>query len=304
MRRTRFLALLLTAALALAPALAQARAGHGGSFGSRGARTWSAPHSTGITPYSAAPMQRSITPRMAQPAPGYAAPARAPYYGRHSPFMSGFLGGLIGAGIGGLLLGHGFFHGGLGGFGFLGFLLQIFILVMIVRWLLRRFLLGRGPAFAGPGIFPRGAQPRPMPGGGSGARPVTLTPVDYQAFERILYDVQAAWSAQDLGALHRLATPEMVSYFGEQLAEQASRGQRNVVSDVRLEKGELSEAWSEGSREYATLALRYSMLDVTTDSAGRIVDGSTTTRSLVTELWTFVRAPGAAWLLSAIQQTR
>jgi predicted lipid-binding transport protein (Tim44 family) len=32
----------------------------------------------------------------------------------------------------------------------------------------------------------------------------------------------------------------------------------------------------------------------------RIVEGE---RSEVTELWTFMRAPGGSWLLSAIQQT-
>ena len=54
--------------------------------------------------------------------------------------MSGLMGGLIGAGIGGLLFGHGFF-GGMAGFGgFFGFLIQIFLVVMVVRWLMRRFL--------------------------------------------------------------------------------------------------------------------------------------------------------------------
>ena len=44
--------------------------------------------------------------------------------------MSGLMGGLIGAGIGGLLFGHGMFFGGSLGFGgFLGFLLQIFLIV-------------------------------------------------------------------------------------------------------------------------------------------------------------------------------
>ena len=47
------------------------------------------------------------------------------------------MGGLIGAGIGGLLFGHGFFGGGLGFGGFLGFLLQIFLLVLLVRFLIR-----------------------------------------------------------------------------------------------------------------------------------------------------------------------
>jgi predicted lipid-binding transport protein (Tim44 family) len=152
MRRTSFfLAALAALTLALAPGLADARAGGGFSFGSRGFRTFSAPPATSSAPFGAAPMQRSLT----QPAsPSYPA---TPGYGRYgygyggfgggSPFMSGLLGGFIGAGIGGLLFGHGFwgFHGGMG---FLGFLLQIFIIAMIVRWLWRRFA-GPQPMFAG-----------------------------------------------------------------------------------------------------------------------------------------------------------
>ena len=93
-------------------------------------------------------------------------------------------------------------------------------------------------------------------------------------------------------------------YFGEQLAEQASRGLRNTVTHVKLEQGDLSEAWSEGSREYATVAMRFSSLDVTRDSAGRVVDGDVTLRSMATELWTFMRSRGGQWVLSAIQQAR
>ena len=96
----------------------------------------------------------------------------------------------------------------------------------------------------------------------------------------------------------------MVSYFAEQLAEQASRGVRNTVTDVRLQQGDLAEAWSENGREYATVAMRFSMIDVTRDASGRIVDGSPQEHVTATELWTFLRSPGGRWVLSAIQQTR
>jgi len=79
---------------------------------------------------------------------------------------------------------------------------------------------------------------------------------------------------------------------------------RNEVTDVRLLQGDLAQAWSEGSREYATVAMRFSMIDVTRDGSGRVADGSPTERVLATELWTFVRARGGHWILSAIQQTR
>ena len=101
-----------------------------------------------------------------------------------------------------------------------------------------------------------------------------------------------------------MTTPEMASYFNEQLSDYASRGARNVTSNVRFLQGDLSEAWREGNLTYATVAMRYSLIDVTTDMMGNVIDGSTTAPVNVTELWTFLRADGRGnWVLSAIQQT-
>jgi predicted lipid-binding transport protein (Tim44 family) len=251
-------------------------------------------------------MERSMTPNT--PSPGFGAPMPGYGYGARSGFMSGLLGGLIGAGIGGLLLGHGFFGGMMGFGGFLGFLLQIFLIVLLVRFLIRLFR-GQTPAFAGgPAMFARGgSSPAGAMGGfgrSAGPPPIQIGPQDYQAFEQLLRNIQAAWSRHDLNALRAMATPEMLSYFGEQLAEQESRGVRNEVTDVRLLQGDLSQAWSEGNREYATVAMRFSMIDVTRDGYGRVVDGSPTEHVTATELWTFLRAPGGHWILSAIQQAR
>ncbi|MFL5253403.1 MAG: Tim44 domain-containing protein [Rhodopila sp.] len=321
MKRSKSLIAATTAlALVLTPGLALARAGNGGSFGSRGGMTYSAPPATNTAPYSAAPMQRSMTQ---PPSQNYAAPGyRAPGYGYGQPmparsgFMSGLMGGLIGAGIGGLLLGHGFFGGGLGFGGFLGFLLQIFLLVLLARFVFRLFTGNRGAGqraamAGGPNIFARntaqaaGGYGRAAPGPGSGGpTPVTITPADYQQFEQLLYGVQAAWSAHDLNGLQAMATPEMVSYFAEQLSDQVSRGVRNTITDVRLVSGDLSQAWSERGVEYATVAMRFSMIDVTRDGSGRVVDGSPDEHQTVTELWTFVRSRGGNWILSAIQQAR
>ena len=255
-------------------------------------------------------MQRSMTPNAPSPGFGAPAPAFGGGFGARSGFMSGLMGGLIGAGIGGLLLGHGFFGGGLGFGGFFGFLLQIFLIVLAgplpdpavpqpVAGARRRteHLRPRRLARTGPGR-------RWLRQAAAGPPPIQIGPQDYQAFEQLLQGIQAAWSRQDLNALRGLATPEMLSYFGEQLAEQASRGVRNEVTDVRLLQGDLAQAWGEGNREYATVAMRFSMIDVTRDASGRIVDGSPSEHVTATELWTFVRAPGGRWILSAIQQAR
>ena len=301
-------------AISALPQIADARLGSGSSMGSRGGMTYSAPPSTRTAPSGAAPMQRSMTPNYQTPAPAPSpglAPS-APMMPRPS-FMSGLMGGLIGAGIGGMLFGGGFFGHGLGFGGFIGFLVQIFLLVMVGRFVMRHFFGGSPLAFMGgnglsappPGGMMGGAPPPPPSAAPSGGPPpIQISPADFQAFEQILQASQAAWSARDLRALQAMATPEMVSYFSEQLSDQASRGVVNTVTDVRLLSGDLAQAWAEHGREYATVAMRFSMIDVTRDGAGRIVDGSPTEHVSATELWTFVRAQGGQWILSAIQQAR
>ncbi len=316
MRRTGYLVTAFAvAALALAPGLAFARAGGGSSVGSRGSMTYSAPPATRTAPYAAAPMERSMTPQQAPSSvsPGYGG-AAAPAFGARSGFMSGIMGGLIGAGIGGMLFGHGMF-GGFSGIGSVfGLLIQLVLLFFIVRFVWG-LIASRRPALAGAGanapggnaggLFARNAA-GPMPSGGGGPRPapINITPADFQAFEQLLKAVQAAWSNHDLATLQRIATPEMVSYFSDQLSEQASRGVRNTVTSVNLDQGDLSQSWAEQGREYATVAMRFSMIDVTVDGANRVVDGSANERASATEIWTFVRAVRGSWLLSAIQQTR
>ncbi|RUT26679.1 transport protein [Asaia sp. W19] len=294
-RRLFRASLLLLALVPLLAAPADARPGGGRSMGSRGSRTYSPPPMTQTAPYQARPMERSYAP--SSPAPGYSNPMQRPMgqpygFAQRRPFMTGFVGGLLGAGLFGMLSGHGFL-GGVGGFvSFIGLLFQIaligFIIVMVLRWLgNRRSAAQGGPAFSN----------------GAGAPAVTLSNADYQNFQQLLLDIQAAWSAQNMRALSSMATPEMVSYFNEQLADYASRGARNIVSDVQFMRGDLSEAWREGNLTYATVAMQYSLYDVTTDQLGNVIDGSRTERQVVTELWTFVRADGRGnWVLSAIQQ--
>jgi predicted lipid-binding transport protein (Tim44 family) len=310
-RFSRLLTAAAMVALLLSPTIADARLGSGSSMGSRGSMSFSPPPTTRTAPTMASPFERSMTPATPSPGvggfPGQMAPAR-------SGFMSGLMGGLIGAGIGGLLFGGGFFGHGLGFGGFLGFLLQIFLVVMIGRFLWRMFMGSQPHALAGgPGLYGRGGPPGMLggllggpaaPGPSGGPPPVAITPADFQEFEQLLKASQAAWSARDLNALSGMATPEMVGYFSEQLTDYASRGQTNTTSDVRLESGDLAQAWAEAGREYATVAMRFSMIDVTRDGAGRIVDGSPTEHVMATEVWTFVRSRGGHWILSAIQQVR
>jgi predicted lipid-binding transport protein (Tim44 family) len=312
-------------ALALAPALSEARPGGGASSGSRGSRTYTAPPSTQTAPGTVRQFDRTETApaRPGQPgtfgAPAQPRPAAGGGFLGRNPLMAGIMGGLLGAGLFGLLTGAGLFGGLSGLAGLFGLLLQVALIAGIV-WLVLRLVRGRRPAMAGgPNGYARdtggntGASPlRPVGGAVAGAaaasgapaaaRPVQISEADFQAFERSLVAVNAAWSRQDVDALANLSTPEMTRYFANDLADLRARGWTNVTRDVRLEAGDLSEAWHENGQDYATVAMRFSLIDVTTDAAGRVVEGDPTTRQTATEMWTFVRSPGAEWHLSAIQQ--
>lgn len=306
-------------AMVLAPAIADARPGGRGSSGSRGSRTYEAPAPTQTAPNAARPMDRTMTPPAqagASAATAGAAAAGAARPAASRGFMGGMMGGLLGAGLIGALFGAGLF-GGLGGFAsILGLLLQVALVVGVVM-LVMRLIRGRRqgqPAYAGatPGQSSANAFARnaafPAGGGAAAAKPATMpfnpTPADFQAFEQALTAVNAAWSARDAAALQRLSTPEMARHFAEDHAALQARGWHNETRDVKLEQGDLSEAWHENGQDYATVAMRFSLIDVTRRVAdGAVVEGDPAQRITATELWTFVRPTGGAWLLAAIQQT-
>jgi predicted lipid-binding transport protein (Tim44 family) len=310
------MALALPAAIAIS-SVADARGGRGGSIGSRGSRTFSAPPATKTAPTASQPMQRT----QAQPTTPAAAPqATGGMFSRPGMGMlGGFAAGFLGAGLLGMLFGGSLF-GGLGGLASMfGLLLQIGLIALVVMFALRWWRSRNAPSYAsGPSNFDAGQRQAPQGGapggfggmglGGAAAAapvangPIKITPDDYDAFERLLGDVQSAWSNEDKAALARLTTPEMEQYFTADLADNADKGVVNKVSDVKLLQGDLAEAWHEGSDDYATVAMRFALIDKTIDKAtGRTVDGSDQPTE-ATELWTFVRPKNSSWMLSAIQQ--
>jgi predicted lipid-binding transport protein (Tim44 family) len=108
--------------------------------------------------------------------------------------------------------------------------------------------------------------------------------------------------------MRRLMTPEMLIYFSEELSRNTSRGLHNIIGNVQLVKGELTEAWEEGDLQYATAALRWRAIDYVqrlgapAGDRNALVSGDPRTPGEFEEVWTFVRQRGGNWLLSAIQQ--
>jgi predicted lipid-binding transport protein (Tim44 family) len=307
------LALFFSVNLALAPAIAEARAGSssGGSssgIGSRGSRTYEnnggQPLSRSVTPLPATPRQPGLAPAMPSPASGGGS-----FFQRH-PFLTGLAGGFIGS----WLFGHsGYAAEGDGGSSgsMLGMLLQILIIGLLIYFAVRLFrgwASSGGSRGGGAGWPPRSAGAAAAPVRRDRGRDINVADDDLEIFQKIHAAVQEAWSEGDLGKMRRLMTPEMLSYFSEELTRNASQGVRNIVANVELLKGDLTESWEEGDLQYATAFLRWRATDYVVRSARSsgdpdyIVSGDPRTPVEAEEMWTFVRRQGGDWLLSAIQQ--
>ena len=299
------LALFFSASVALAPAIAEARAGgsSGGrssSMGSRGLRTYENNNAQPLGRSMTSPAQSGLS--QATPSPAYGGGS---FFQRH-PFLTGLTGGLIGS----WLFGHSVYAAdGTSGGSAIGTLLEFLIIGLLIYFAVRVF---RRHAFSNgwPGgtafSMPRSAGASAAPVRRDRGRDINLSNADLSAFQAIHAAVQEAWSAGDLGQLRRLMTPEMLSYFSEELTRNASQGIRNIVSNIELVKGELAESWEEGDLQYATAYMRWRAIDYVT-RLGRppgdpetIVSGNS--RVEAEEVWTFVRRRGGDWLLSAIQQ--
>ena len=290
--------------LALAPSLAEARAGGKSSMGSRGSRSFdgngAAPITRSANPttqtQSASPVTRS-TP----------AAAGGSLFQRH-PFLSGLTGGFLGA----MLFSH--LGGGLGHA--LGGILQFLIIGLAIFLAIRLAMhfFGRRGSPAGSGTrFAAAPAPRAV---GAAVAPTaryrgvdtTVADADLEAFQSLHAAVQEAWAASDLSRMRQLMTPEMLGYFSEELAKDTSEGVRNIVSDVKLLKGDIGESWEEGDLQYATAYLKWSAIDYLArlDRSSGMPDyvaGGDPNRPIeAEEVWTFVRGRGSNWLLSAIQQ--
>jgi predicted lipid-binding transport protein (Tim44 family) len=185
--RVRFLSMIALAAVALTLAFAvTSDAAPRFNAGSRGMRTFSAPPTTTTTPRGAAPIERSMT----QPGqrgtnfarPGAAAPQTGGFFNRGG-LLGGLAAGFLGAGLIGMLMGHGFFGGVAGFAGLLGLIAQIALVVIVARlalaWWQRRSQPASAYANAGPGTQPNGASF--FNGIGSGApdsAPIQIKPAD------------------------------------------------------------------------------------------------------------------------------
>lgn len=296
----------------------------------------SAPINRSMTPNT----NQATQPGAAQPArPAAQAPQQG--RGMFGGMMGGLMGGLLMGGLFGMLMGGGF-GGMAGFFGMLMQVLLIGGLVMLaMRFFAARrqgqpaFGGATGSSSARNGYSQQGNNQGsiggfkiPQMGSKAGsfagaaaatAAPVSTKPVphehamsegdeigvtqaDLETFQKTLERVQAAYAAEDYSALRQLTTPEAMSYLAEELSDNATSGVKNDVRDVTLLQGDVAEAWHEEGKDYATVAMRYSAIDIMRDrNTGKIVQGDEHKAEESVEMWTFVRHDGSPWQVAAIQ---
>jgi len=333
--RSHLVAATLIAVLISTPTLSFAKArGSGGGFsgGSHGGNSSMGIGSRGSRTYQengARPIEQSATPRpSATPPPQTAnhppqpSPASSGSWMQRNPLLAGIAGGLAGTWLGHMLFGATESNakttdGEAGAAPDSGNSFGLILLLMIAGaaafYFFRKSKPTPAPVFNG---LSRGTTARgsllDVSSSATISQPdtasYTVTPEDKASFQQLLTDIQSAWSAQDVSALRRHLTPEMLSYFNTALAEDNSRGVHNHVDNVVLMKGDVVESWAEDETVYATVSLRWNARDYTVSTTipqgepGYLIEGSAETDTESREVWTFMRVRDGRWLLSAIQQ--
>ncbi len=290
---------------------AEARAGGGRSFGSRGSRSYSSPSRSNPQPAPSRQQAAPVSPQPSQPGGG---------------LLRSIGGGIVGGLIGGMLFrslgfagaGSGFGGGGIG-------LFEILLIAGIGYFLYRMVRRNREqrPAYqqepSSPGGYTAGTIPAGAGGfGGDSAEEDTdrglahirqMDPsFDLSRFNDsvtdIFFKIQGAWMNRDLASMAGLLTDDMRGIFREDIDAHLSEKKTNRLENIAVRQVEPVEIWQEYGKDFITVRFYANLLDYTTDDAtGAVIAGSRTEPVKFEEFWTFTRPVGNnPWMLSAIAQ--
>ena len=295
---------------------AWARAGGGRSTGSRGSRSLSSPARPDATP--ASPNRQAVPPSsVQQPMP------------QRSGWMGGLMGGITGFILGGMI--GSLLFGGLGGglFGGIG-LLEILLIGGLIYFAFSYMRRRQRPATAGAYGYapPHGMEAPSWQSESRYAATVTtgetaavsdlerglghIRQMD-SAFDPgrftetaadVFFNIQAAWTARDMGSVREVLTPEMYETLQKEGERLRVERRVNRLENIAVRTVEVTEAWQESGQDFVTVHFLASLLDYTADeTSNQVIAGSRTEPVKFEEYWTFVRPVGPhAWKLSAIQQ--
>jgi predicted lipid-binding transport protein (Tim44 family) len=305
---------------------AWARAGGGGSMGSRGSRSSSPPRS--YSPPSQ-PTRPSPTPGMNRP--GMATPPMS----QPSSFWRSFGGGMLGGLAGGMLFhslfggpsayGGGYGGGGGGGIGLFDILLLAGIGYLIYWYIKKKRLEAASAAgYQTSGNVEVAYQQPTYPPVYDQAPPQLAGDADLErGLENIrqfdpnfdeskfgdmcmdtFFKIQGAWANRDMSSVRNILTEEMSGILQGDADRLRAAKKINRLENIAVRSVDITEAWQESGTDYITVRVYANLLDYNVDeTSGQIVEGSKTEPVKFEEYWTFNRPVGNnPWKLSAIQQ--
>jgi predicted lipid-binding transport protein (Tim44 family) len=306
---------------------AWARVGGGGSMGSRGSRSMTAP-----TPYTPRPTTPTPSPTRPYAAPGATAPQPS-----SGGFMRSFGGGLLGGLAGGLLF-RSLFGGpsaqsapgaastGGGGIGMMDILLLGGIAYLIYWYIKKK----RREADATAGYYQSSGnvnlppQPQYPPvyelaqgaaaGGGQDLERGLANIRQYDPnFDEAkfqewgtdaFFKIQGAWANRDMATVRSQLTDEMYRILQGDAEALKAQKKINRLENIAVRSVDITEAWQESGSDFVTVRVFANLLDYNVDEiTGQVVEGSKTDPIKFEEYWTFTRSVGDnPWKLSAINQ--
>jgi predicted lipid-binding transport protein (Tim44 family) len=296
-----------------------ARIGRGGSFGSRGSRSYSSPSRS----YSSSPSRTYQSPSQPnQPRQGL--------FGGGG-FLRSMAGGIAGGFLGSMLFrglgfGSGGAWGGGGGIGLFEILLLALILYLVYRFIKKRRMQAAEdtgyyqsssaqPMYQPPYDNSYGQQPSYGPDQGAtdvgtGLRHINqLDPSFDEARFRdtcmdTFFKLQGAWGIGDLTTVRSLMTDEVYRRIEDDAARLKAEKKINKLDNIAVRSTDIIEAWQESGQDYITVHFYANLVDYTIDTiTGQVISGSKTDPVKFEEYWTFTRPAGNnPWRLSAINQ--
>ncbi len=127
-----------------------------------------------------------------------------------------------------------------------------------------------------------------------------------EAVHRLLFDLYAAWTSQDLDALTGRVKEGLLDYLRMGLKVMTFREESSFLEDLSLEALTVTAAGVNGAREFITVRFRGRLLDYVVDKkSGKLLAGSMAYPAIFHEYWDLERFQGEkVWVLQDIREQK
>jgi len=127
-----------------------------------------------------------------------------------------------------------------------------------------------------------------------------------EAVHRLLFDLYAAWTSQDLDALTGRVKEGLLDYLRMGLKVMTFREESSFLEDLSLEALTVTASGVNGAREFITVRFRGRLLDYVVDKkSGKLLAGSMAYPAIFHEYWDLERFQGEkVWVLQDIREQK